>query len=80
MEIVEECEKINSEKLLLQEKVKHINSNDSEVYLRENLEKKGIITAQISVLEEEIDDINRKLNVESGNLIGVNRDLDDCER
>ncbi len=79
LEIVEECEKINSEKLLLQEKVKHINSNDSEVYLRENLEKKGIITAQISVLEEEIDDINRKLNVESGNLIGVNRDLDDLK-
>lgn len=80
LEVVEECEKINSEKLLLQEKVKNNTSNDkSEVLLRNSLEERGNLTAQINTLEDDVNRINERINLQSGNLISVSRDIDNIK-
>lgn len=80
LEVVEECEKINSEKLLLQEKVKNNTSNDkSEVLLRNSLEERGNLTAQINTLEDDVNMINERINLQSGNLISVSRDIDNIK-
>lgn len=80
LEVVEECEKLNSEKLLLQEKAKNnTNSDESEALLRTSLEERGRITANINTLEEEVNRINERINLQSGNLISVSRDIDDIK-
>lgn len=80
LEIVEECEKINSEKLLLQEKARNNTSNDkSEDLLRNSLEERGNLTAQINTLEDDVNRINERINLQSGNLISASRDIDNIK-
>ena len=79
IEIVQECERLNSEKLLLQEKAKNNTSSESEKILREKLEEEGTISSQINILESEINNLNETLNNKSGNLISVERDLDEIK-
>ena len=77
--IVEEVEKLNAEKLLLQEKAKNKDISESEKKLRENLELEGNINSQIKILEDEIDKLNKNLNNKSGELISSEREIDDAK-
>ena len=77
--IVEEVEKINAEKLLLQEKAKNKDVSNSEKQLRENLELEGNINSQIKILEDEIDTLNKNLNNKSGELISSEREIDEIK-
>ena len=77
--IVEEVEKLNAEKLLLQEKAKNRDISESEKKLRENLELEGNINSQIKILEDEIDKLNKNLNNKSGELISSEREIDDAK-
>ena len=77
--VVEEVEKLNAEKLLLQEKAKNKDISESEKKLRENLELEGNINSQIKILEDEIDKLNKKLNNKSGELISSEREIDDAK-
>ena len=77
--VVEEVEKLNAEKLLLQEKAKNKDISESEKKLRENLELEGNINSQIKILEDEIDKLNKNLNNKSGELISSEREIDDAK-
>ena len=77
--IVEEVEKLNAEKLLLQEKAKNKDISESEKKLRENLELEGNINSQIKILEDEIDKLNKNINNKSGELISSEREIDDAK-
>ena len=79
LEVVEECERLNSEKILLQEKAKNSNLDESKLSLREKIEEKANINSQIKILEDEIDQLNIKLNNKSGDLVSSLREIDDLK-
>ena len=78
MDVVALCEKLNSEKMLLQEKSKNSDS-DNSLLLRNNLEERAELTSQINVMEEEISRINERLNLHSENLIAANKDINNIK-
>ena len=78
MDVVALCEKLNSEKMLLQEKSKNSDS-DNSLLLRNNLEERAELTSQINVMEEEISRINERLNLHSENLIVANKDINNIK-
>lgn len=78
LDVVALCEKLNSEKMLLQEKSKNSDS-DNSLLLRNNLEERAELTSQINVMEEEISRINERLNLHSENLIAANKDINNIK-
>lgn len=78
LDVVALCEKLNSEKMLLQEKSKNSDS-DNSLLLRNNLEERAELTSQINVMEEEISRINERLNLHSENLIVANKDINNIK-
>lgn len=78
LDVVALCEKLNSEKMLLQEKSKNSDS-DNSLLLRNNLEERAELTYQINVMEEEISRINERLNLHSENLIVANKDINNIK-
>lgn len=78
LDVVALCEKLNSEKMLLQEKSKNSDS-DNSLLLRNNLEERAELTSQINVMEEEISRINERLNLHSENLIAANKDINNVK-
>lgn len=78
LDVVALCEKLNSEKMLLQEKSKN-SDRDNSLLLRNNLEERAELTSQINVMEEEISRINERLNLHSENLIAANKDINNIK-
>ena len=62
LQIVEECEKINTEKRLLEEKSKNSSVESSKALLRDNLEKEASINSSIKVLESSFNDVKNSLS------------------
>lgn len=72
LEITEEVEKINSERLLLKEKNKsNVSHDERALELKELLEKKAKLEADIHLFEDEIRTVNEGINQKSGKLVRV---------
>ena len=69
LEIVEECEKINTQKRILEEKSKNTDLELNKELLRNNLEKQGELVSSIKVLQNEINDVKEQLNKKEEELI-----------
>lgn len=76
LEIVEECEKINTKKRILEEKAKNTDIEANKTLLLEKLDKKAELDSLISVLENEINETKNSLSKKNEELISSSNILD----
>lgn len=77
LEVTEEVEKLNGERLLLREKNKATTSREEkQVELRNLMEEESRMKAQISILEEEIKTFTSTIHEKSGDLVQCSREKD----
>ena len=76
LEIVEECEKINTKKRILEEKAKNTDIEANKTLLLEKLDKKAELDSLISVLENEINETKNRLSKKNEELISSSNILD----
>ena len=80
LKVVEEASKLNSERLLLIEKNKGSNKSEKELELQSLLEEQGRMKSNISIIEEEVKNINNLINNKSGDLVKESRERDNLKQ
>jgi len=76
LEIVEECEKINTKKRILEEKVKNTDVETNKALLIEKLDKQAELDSLIKVLESEINETRKSLSKKNEELISSSNMLE----
>ena len=76
LEIVEECEKINTKKRILEEKAKNTDVETNKALLIEKLDKQAELDSLIKVLESEINETKKNLSKKNEELISSSNMLE----